>query len=276
MLNVEWRTNNIVMIPSINYDLFTQLNTPVTPLWSCEPSKRDTLLLVFLVFSLKMDRRSKLPSWIRNTLYPNNLYHSMNPVLMISFIYGLTIHSVSSGYMNRQFHHHLMLSYVFRVAWMLFYCSCFAYTSSHRVTFTGFFFKTEISVIGDIIQSVFCVASMCIIYGLVTVKRNTFVNVVHDIVIIDDKLKGVGLEVNYRRAVRYIFCVYMVKYMIYIIYMIGCFILFKSSNMSPGFTAWVAFFFPHALMASVVVIFVNMTMILRARFEMLNKVNELQ
>jgi hypothetical protein len=111
------------------------------------------------------------------------------------------------------------------------------------------------------------------LYSLI--QRHKFVLWFHLMARIDENLKQIGIETDYRSTSQFIFVVLLVQFIFFNTYLIGSFVLFKVSGLYPNYTCWVVFFMPHVFISVIVVLFICFVKQMKYRFFLLNKVSRL-
>lgn len=229
--------------------------------------------------SVKTERREKfvkMPSKLnlcnpfKELFNPTDIYSAQAPLLKLSLASGIVPYRIVNDGSAR-----LRIS-VFGFAVLVIHLSlygfCYVQTITSHDSIVSYFFKTEISVLGDTLQ--LCIGLIgigtTIVYSLM--QRQKFVQwflIMHKI---DEQLKEIGVVTDYKSTLKFIFLVLLVKFIFFNTYLIGSFVLFQINGINPNFTCWIVFFMPHIFISIIVVLFICFVKQLKHRFLLLNKV----
>lgn len=103
------------------------------------------------------------------------------------------------------------------------------------------------------------------------IEKNKFALWFHLMAKIDEQLKEIGVETDYKSTLKFIFCVLGFKFLFFIIYLIGSWILFKSADIYPNISCWISFFLPQLMISIIVFLFLCLVKQMKHRFLLLNK-----
>jgi gustatory receptor len=234
--------------------------------WSCRLCFEDVLF--------KMSRFKSVNPF-RELLNPTDIYSAQSLLIKLSLISGIAPLKLTGKCGNRRLQVNLF-GFVILIIHMCIFAFCYIRTITVHDSIVSYFFKTEISVVGDTLQ-------LCIgLIGISTVflnsfcKRQTFILWFHLMARIDEELKQIGIETDYKSTLKFICLVLMVKFIFFNGYMLGSYVLFNMANVFPNYTCWISFFLPHLMISIIVVLFLCFVKQMKHRFLLLNKVRVIQ
>lgn len=202
---------------------------------------------------------------------PTDIYGAQRPLLILSYLSGITPFKLVGPTNNRRLEVTVM-GFVNTFLHILIFGVCFILTLQRNESIIGYFFKTEISRIGDTLQLCTGLIALTITFICCLIRRYTIINVFHMMSRIDDRLKELGVETDYKTTLHYILLVLLVEALIYFTYLIGSVYLLKSFEVYPVIYVWVSFFLPCLIVSTIVAKFLCLVKQLRHRFLLLNKV----
>ncbi|KAL9702578.1 hypothetical protein quinque_006096 [Culex quinquefasciatus] len=209
--------------------------------------------------------------WLRKLLNPTNFYAAQRPVLRTTFITGMTPFTVFTngtdsvlkcttfGYLNSCLH-------------SILFCTCYVIALLKQESVTGYFFNTEISSLGDILQIWIGIVALVMTFAYSIFQRDKLIDAFHSLAKTDQHFKEIGVETNYQSTLYYNYLLIVMSILIQISYCTVCVLVLASSNVYPCITAWMSFFLPFLMMSMVIVLFVCLVNQTRHRFHLLNKV----
>lgn len=228
----------------------------------CEVEKKEK--------SVKMPSKLNLCNPFKELFNPTDIYTAQAPLLKLSLASGIVPYRIVNDGSAR-----LRISvfgFTILVIHLSLYGFCYVQTITSHDSIVSYFFKTEISVLGDTLQ--LCIGLIgigtTIVYSLM--QRQKFVQwflIMHKI---DEQLKEIGVVTDYKSTLKFIFLVLLVKFIFFNTYLIGSFVLFQINGINPNFTCWIVFFMPHIFISIIVVLFICFVKQLKHRFLLLNKV----
>lgn len=212
-----------------------------------------------------------MPLWLKTFLNPVDIYAAQTPLLKLSLITGIAPLKLIGSPGNRRLEVNLF-GFMNTFLHICLFFGCYVRTIFFHESIVSYFFKTEISAVGDTLQ--LCIGLIGIIVTLLysLIQRNKFVAWFHLMAKIDDHFKEIGVETDYKSTLKFISWVLLFKAIFFIAYLVGSWILFKTENIYPNFSCWVSFFLPHLMIAIIVVLFLCLVKQMKHRFLLLNKV----
>lgn len=216
--------------------------------------------------------RFKPLNYFREILNPTDIYSAQNLLLKLALVSGIAPLKLTGKCGNRRLQINFF-GFVILILHVGLFGFCYVRTITIHDSIVSYFFRTEISVLGDTLQLCIGLIGICTVYLYSFCKRQTFIHWFHMMAKIDEQLKEMGVETDYKSTLKFIFLVLTVKFVLFNTYLIGSWILFKMANLFPNYTCWVSFFQPHLIISIIVVLFLCFVKQMKHRFLLLNKVN---
>jgi gustatory receptor len=224
---------------------------------------------IVIVQVLKMP--SKLRNWrpFKKFFNPTDIYTAQRPLLKLSLVSGIVPYKIANGSARLQIS---VFGFVILILHLSLFGYCYVKTITVHESIVSYFFKTEISVLGDTLQLCIGLIGICTVFFHSLVQRHKFVMWFHLMARIDEQLKEIGIETDYQSTLKFIFMVLLVKFIFFNTYLLGSWVLFKIANIYPNYACWVVFFMPHIFISIIVVLFICLVKQMKHRFLLLNKV----
>lgn len=222
-----------------------------------------------------MSSKFKFKNWnpFKDLLNPTDIYTAQRPLLKLSLVSGIVPYKISNDGNSR-----LQIS-IFGFTILIIHLSlfgfCYVKTITVHESIVSYFFKTEISVLGDTLQLCIGLIGICTVFLYSLIQRHKFVLWFHLMAKIDEQLKEIGIETDYQSTLKFIFLVLIVKFVFFNTYLVGSWVLFKIAGIYPNYACWVVFFMPHIFISIIVVLFICLVKQMKHRFLLLNKVSSL-
>lgn len=216
---------------------------------------------------------SKFWKWnvITEMFNPVDIYAAQHPLLKLSLISGIAPLKLIGTPGNRRLQINFF-GFVIVLLHLVLFGICYVRTITIHESIVSYFFKTEISVLGDTLQLCIGLIGICTVFLYSLIQRNKFILWFHLMARIDEQLKEIGIETDYKSTLRFIFLVLFVNFIFFNTYLTGSWILFKTAGIYPNFSCWVSFFMPHLMISIIVVLFLCLVKQMKHRFLLLNKV----
>jgi len=140
---------------------------------------------------------------VRKYFISSQVYEALRPLFFLTFLYGLTPFHVVRRKMGESY---LKMSCfgVFNI--FIYICLCgFCYISSLRQgeSIVGYFFRTEISTVGDRLQIFNGLIAGAVIYTSAILKRCKLLGTLTILHSLDTNFSNIGIRVKYSRIFRY-------------------------------------------------------------------------
>lgn len=214
---------------------------------------------------------SKFKNPFRDFFNPTDIYTAQRPLLKLSLVSGIVPYKISNDGASRL--RISLFGFTILIIHLSLFGFCYVKTITVHESIVSYFFKTEISVLGDTLQLIIGLIGICTVFLYSLIQRRKFVLWFHLMAKIDEQLKEIGIETDYRSTLKFIFLVLMVKFFFFNTYLIGSWVLFKIAGISPNYACWVVFFMPHIFISIIVVLFICLVKQMKHRFLLLNKVS---
>ncbi|XP_058056706.1 putative gustatory receptor 28a [Anopheles bellator] len=209
---------------------------------------------------------------LRTFLNPKDFYAAQRPVLRISFLVGMTPFTVVKGPTELMLLRCTPFGYINSSLHVILFCSCYVNALLKGETITRFFFRTDISTLGDVLQFTIGITALIMTFFCSIFQRDKLIKSFHALASIDRRFKEIGMETNYKSTLHYNLLVMCAKVIITTLYLAVCLAVFISSSTYPSVTTWLAFLMPYFMMSMVVVVFLCFVNQTKHRFHLLNKV----
>uniref|UniRef100_A0A8W7NZ65 Gustatory receptor n=1 Tax=Anopheles coluzzii TaxID=1518534 RepID=A0A8W7NZ65_ANOCL len=204
---------------------------------------------------------------------PNrDFYAAQRPVLRVSFLVGMTPFTVVKGPTELMMLRCTPFGYINSSVHVILFCSCYVNALLQGDTITRFFFRTDISTLGDVLQFTIGITALFMTFFCSIFQRNKLIKCFHALASIDRRFKEIGMETNYKSTLHYNLLVMLTKAIISTLYLVVCLAVFISSDTYPSVTTWMAFLLPYFMMSMVIVLFLCFVNQTKHRFHLLNKV----
>lgn len=214
--------------------------------------------------------RARTCRMIRELLNPTDIFTAQRPLLFLSLMSGLIPYKVTNNADSRLKIN--FFGFALLIVHLTFFGFCYVKTITVHDSIVSYFFKTEISTISDNLQLLIGLTGICTVFLYSFIQRRKFVLWFNLMAKIDEQLKEIGVETDYRSTLKFIFLVLLVKFIFFNTYLIGSYVMFRISDLYPHYTCWVVFFMPHIFISIIVVLFICFVKQMKHRFFLLNKV----
>ncbi|XP_055600916.1 putative gustatory receptor 28a [Uranotaenia lowii] len=204
-------------------------------------------------------------------LHPKTFYAAQRPILRMTFICGMTpftvmmkgkdaeLRSNSFGYFNTSIH-------------TIIFCTCYVISLVKKENITGYFFSTEISTLGNILQVLCGLVALVMTFFYSIFQRKHLINAFHALARTDESFKNIGVETNYRSTLMYHYLIILGQLLVQGSFMGVSLAIFFCSGVYPCLPAWTSFFLPSLMISLVIVMFLSLVNQIKHRFHLLNKV----
>ncbi|XP_030383860.1 putative gustatory receptor 28b [Scaptodrosophila lebanonensis] len=212
---------------------------------------------------------------VRKYFISTQVYEALRPLFFLTFLYGLTPFHVGKRKMGEAY---LKMSFfgVFNIVVYIVLCA-FCYISSLRQgeSIVGYFFRTEISTIGDTLQIFNGLIAGAVIYTSAFVKRCKLLGTLTILHSLDTNFNNIGIRVKYSRIFRYSILVIVFKIFILGIYFVGVFRLLVSLGVTPSFCVCMTFFLQHTVVSIAICLFCVIAFSFERRLSIINQSTEI-
>ncbi|XP_055917528.1 putative gustatory receptor 28b isoform X3 [Eupeodes corollae] len=202
---------------------------------------------------------------------PTDSYGSIKTLFIILFVMGLTPFLIKGTPGKRQ----IRVSYFgFLNAGihLTLFMFCFLYAFVKNESIVAYFFQTEISRIGNTLQTFIGMFGMVTLIGMSLIEKKKIIRLLHTMAKVDVKLLDLGVSLNYRYAQRHVHAQIVAVLGLNLLYILSSFGLLFKNGIWSSLAANVSFFSPHVFLLAVVTLFTACMVRLKQRFRMVNKV----
>nr|XP_036214739.1 putative gustatory receptor 28b isoform X3 [Bactrocera oleae] len=204
---------------------------------------------------------------------PSDALGAAQTLIWFNFVLGLTpfrLQATDSG--QQRTLHISQLGYMNTLLQVIFFMYCFIHSLAEQASIVGFFFKSEISQIGDTLQKFIGLLGMLTLFGISLSECRVIVSLCNTIVTVDRRFHNLGVVFNYQYIMKLTHLKMFLVITLNISYMSSCFWMLFHNDIWPTFQAMITFFMPHVFLLSVVVLFSTFLFRLQQHFGLINKV----
>ncbi|XP_032294481.1 putative gustatory receptor 28b isoform X2 [Drosophila virilis] len=209
---------------------------------------------------------------VRKYFISSQVYEALRPLFFLTFLYGLTPFHVVRRKMGESY---LKMSCfgIFNIFVYIVLCG-FCYISSLRQgeSIVGYFFRTEISTIGDRLQIFNGLIAGAVIYASAILKRCKLLGTLTILHSLDTNFSNIGIRVKYSRIFRYSILLLVFKLLILGVYFVGVFQLLVSLGVTPSFCVCMTFFLQHSVVSIAICLFCIIAFSFERRLSIVNQV----
>lgn len=213
---------------------------------------------------------------VRKYFISSQVYEALRPLFFLTFLYGLTPFHVVRRKMGESY---LKMSCfgIFNIFVYIVLCG-FCYISSLRQgeSIVGYFFRTEISTIGDRLQIFNGLIAGAVIYTSAILKRCKLLGTLTILHSLDTNFSNIGIRVKYSRIFRYSILLLVFKLLILGVYFVGVFRLLVSLGVTPSFCVCMTFFLQHSVVSIAICLFCVIAFSFERRLSIVNQVSYLK
>ncbi|XP_011180327.2 putative gustatory receptor 28b isoform X5 [Zeugodacus cucurbitae] len=204
---------------------------------------------------------------------PNDAIGAAQTLIWFNFLLGLTPFRVqaTTGSQERILHIS-QLGYLNTLLQVIFFMYCFIHSLAEQASIVGFFFKSEISQIGDTLQKFIGLLGMLTLFGISLSECRVVVSLCNTIAAVDRRFHNLGVAFNYQYIMKLTHLKMFLVITLNVSYMSSCFWMLFHNDIWPTFQAMITFFMPHVFLLSVVVLFSTFLFRLQQHFDLINKV----
>lgn len=210
---------------------------------------------------------------VRKYFISSQVYEALRPLFFLTFLYGLTPFHVVRRKMGESY---LKMSCfgIFNIFVYIVLCG-FCYISSLRQgeSIVGYFFRTEISTIGDRLQIFNGLIAGAVIYTSAILKRCKLLGTLTILHSLDTNFSNIGVRVKYSRIFRYSILLLVFKLLILGVYFVGVFRLLVSLGVTPSFCVCMTFFLQHSVVSIAICLFCVIAFSFERRLSIVNQVS---
>ncbi|XP_050318816.1 putative gustatory receptor 28b isoform X5 [Bactrocera neohumeralis] len=204
---------------------------------------------------------------------PSDAIGAAQTLIWFNFMLGLTPFRLRTGDDGQQRTLHIsQLGYLNTLLQVIFFMYCFIHSLAEQASIVGFFFKSEISQIGDTLQKFIGLLGMLTLFGISLSECRVIVSLCNTIGAVDRRFHNLGVAFNYQYIMKLTHLKMFLVITLNVSYMSSCFWMLFHNDIWPTFQAMITFFMPHVFLLSVVVLFSTFLFRLQQHFGLINKV----
>ncbi|XP_032591702.2 putative gustatory receptor 28b [Drosophila grimshawi] len=208
---------------------------------------------------------------VRRYFISSQVYEALRPLFFLTFLYGLTPFHVVRRKMGESYVKMSCFG-IFNIFVYIVLCG-FCYISSLRQgeSIVGYFFRTEISTIGDRLQIFNGLIAGAVIYASAILKRCKLLRTLTILHSLDMNFANIGIRVKYSRIFRYSILLLVCKLLILGVYFVGVFQLLVSLGVTPSFCVCITFFLQHSVVSIAICLFCIIAFSFERRMSIINQ-----
>ncbi|XP_036329791.1 putative gustatory receptor 28b [Rhagoletis pomonella] len=129
---------------------------------------------------------------------PTDAYSASQTLLWFNFLLGLTpfrIHGTMCGQRTLRISR---LGYLNTLLQVIFFMYCFIHSLAEQASIVGFFFKSEISQVGDTLQKFIGLLGMLTLFGISLSECRVIVSLCNTVAYVDKRFLNIGVTFNYQ------------------------------------------------------------------------------
>lgn len=213
-------------------------------------------------------------TYLKDILHPSDAYATDQVLLAITFLMGLTPIRISPIQKNGQRSVYISrVGCLISVCQMCFFMYCFLYSLVEDESIVGYFFKTDVSKAGDLMQKFIAMCGMMMMFIESLRKSHDLINLYHAIARSDRTFLNVGVEFSYRYIIKFRIVKLTFVSAVILAYVGSSFYMLFHNDIWPKYQAMVAFFSPLILLLVMVVLNISFIMRFTQYFDSLNGVS---
>ncbi|XP_067624582.1 putative gustatory receptor 28b isoform X2 [Eurosta solidaginis] len=204
---------------------------------------------------------------------PTDAYGAAQTLIWFNFMLGLTpFRIVGTRCGGQRTLCVSRLGYLNTMLQVIFFMYCFIHSLVDQSSIVGFFFKSEISQVGETLQKFIGLLGMLTLFGISLSECHVIVSLCDTVSHLDRRFLNIGVVFNYQYIMKLTHMKIFLVVTLNVSYMSCCFWMLFHNDIWPTFQAMVTFFMPHVFLLSVVVLFSTFLLRFRQHFDLINKV----
>ncbi|EDW77883.2 uncharacterized protein Dwil_GK24721, isoform B [Drosophila willistoni] len=184
----------------------------------------------------------------------SDAYGAEQSLLFFTYLLGLTPFRLKGPLGGRHFRLS-RLGYLNALIQMSFFSYCFLSALIEQQSIVNYFFKSEISQVGDSLQKFIGMTGMCILFTCSAIRVRLLIKLCDLVYHIDDKLLEIGVCFNYNRIMQLRHVKLLLICSVQVAYLASSLCMLLWNNVRPIYTATVAFYVPQIFLLSCVLLF---------------------
>lgn len=207
----------------------------------------------------------------RQIFSPRDAFGAEQTLLLCTYLLGLTPFRLTGQAGERQ----LRLSkigYLNAFIQLSFFSYCFLSALIEQQSIVGYFFKSQISQVGDSLQKFIGMMGMSTLFLCSSIRVRLLMSLWNRISFIDERFLNLGVWFNYAAIMRMRHLKIFLITSVQLAYLVSSIWMLLHNDVRPIYTAAVAFFVPQIFLLSIVMLFGANLHRLWQHFEVLNQV----
>ncbi|XP_017494852.1 PREDICTED: putative gustatory receptor 28b [Rhagoletis zephyria] len=209
---------------------------------------------------------------LRQYFISREVFATLQPLFLLTYIYGLTPFRIVKRSNGTSEIRASCFGYCNTAAYVILYGVCFFNALLNAESVVGYFFRTNISIVGDTLQICNGIITGIVIYTTALTQRSKMRRIIHVFNELDENYANIGVRVKYSRIYRYALMLTVTKTLIIVIYCTGVYLLLRSVHVQPSFCVFVAFVLQRSVLFLAICLFSFIAGGFERRMVMLNKV----
>ncbi|XP_017840189.1 putative gustatory receptor 28b isoform X1 [Drosophila busckii] len=241
---------------------------------SCSPAavRVDTLWQTVVRVALALSVMSATLHRVRRYFISSQVYEALRPLFFLTFLYGLTPFHVVRRKMGESYVKMSCFGIFNIFVYIILVGFCYISSLRQGESIVGYFFRTEISVIGDRLQIFNGLIAGAVIYTSAILKRCKLLGTLTILHSLDTNFSNIGVRVKYSRIFRYSILLLVFKLLILGVYFVGVFQLLVSLGVTPSFCVCMTFFLQHSVVSIAICLFCIIAFSFERRLSIVNQV----
>ncbi|XP_017004590.2 putative gustatory receptor 28b isoform X5 [Drosophila takahashii] len=212
-----------------------------------------------------------MSSYCREIFRPRDAFGAEQSLLLYTYLLGLTPFRLTGQAGERQFRLS-KFGYLNAFLQLSFFSYCFLAALIEQQSIVGYFFKSEISQMGDSLQKFIGMTGMSTLFLCSSIRVRLLIRIWDRISSIDDRLLNLGVCFNYAAIMRLRHAQILLINGVQLSYLISSIWMLLRNDVRPIYTAAVAFYVPQIFLLSIVMLFGATLHRLWQHFDVLNQV----
>lgn len=213
----------------------------------------------------------KVSDFIRELFRPRDAFGAEQTLLLCTYLLGLTPFRLKGQPGNRQLELS-KLGYLNAFLQLTFFSYCFLSALIEQQSIVGYFFKSDISQVGDSLQKFIGMTGMSTLFLCSSIRVKLLIRIWDRISKIDARLLDVGICFNYSAIMRLRHSKIFLITAMQLAYLISSVWMLLRNDVRPIYTAAISFYVPQIFLLSIVMLFGANLHRLWQHFDALNKV----
>lgn len=209
---------------------------------------------------------------MRRYFISKEVFATLQPLFLFTYIYGLTPFRIVRRRNGTSEIRASCFGYCNTAAYVILYGICFLNSLLSAESVVGYFFRTNISIVGDTLQICNGIVTGFVIYATALTQRSKMRRIIEVFNMLDLNYANIGVRVKYSRIYRYALLLTISKTLIIVIYCAGVYLLLRSVHVRPSIYVCVAFLLQHSVLLVAVCLFCFIARGFERRLVILNKV----